>query len=236
MNALTDLLAQAASLAAEQTEAQEEVPSSFLSRVPIDDIWQFIADISWLEAVVFVAFGVIYLAYGWRVFKALVVINFAVLGMYLGIYLGGKLGSGLWGGIIGVCALGTLSYPFMRFGIAILGGMAGAVLGASFWRIIALPDPLIWAGALAGLVAGGLLAFSSYKTSIMLFTSLQGSMFVVIGMLALLNDYPNLGERLSVALNGHVFLLPALLVIPTFTGIFFQARLLKQESDWAMPE
>ena len=70
----------------------------------------------------------------------------------------------------------------------------------------------------------------------MLFTSLQGSALIVVGMLALLSDYPDLDRHLTDAVYAHVFLLPALLVVPTVSGIFFQARLLKQEANWAMPE
>ena len=232
MNAIMNMLAQT-ELAA---EGNNDIPPTFMGRFPLDDIWQFIANVSWLESAVFVAFGAIYLAYGWRIFKALVVINYAAIGLYLGIYLGEKLGSGLWGGIIGAFALGTSCYPFMKFAISLLGAMAGGVLGAALWRIMTLPDPLIWAGALAGLVAGGLLAFSSFKTSIMLFTSLQGSTLIVVGMLALLIDYPDLDRHLTDAVYAHVFLLPALLVVPTVSGIFFQARLLKREANWAMPE
>jgi len=233
MNPIMNILAQT-DLAAKSNN--NDIPQTFLGRFPLDDIWQFISNVSWLEAAVFVAFGVIYLAYGWRIFKALVVINYAAIGLYLGIYLGDKLGSGLWGGIMGAITLGTVCYPFMKFAISLLGALAGGVLGAAVWRIMTLPDPLIWAGALAGLVAGGLLAFSSFKTSIMLFTSLQGSTFIVVGMLALLSDYPDLNRHLTDAVYAHVFLLPALLVVPTVSGIFFQARLLKLESNWAMPE
>jgi hypothetical protein len=232
MNPIMNILAQT-DLAA---EGNNDIPQTFLGRFPLDDIWQFITDVSWLEAAVFVAFGAIYLAYGWRIFKALVVINYAAIGLYLGMYLGGKLGSGLWGGLIGAFTLGTACYPLMKFSISLLGALAGGVLGAALWRIMTLPDPLIWAGALAGLVAGGLLAFSSFKTSIMLFTSLQGSTLIVVGMLALLSDYPDLDRHLTDAVYAHVFLLPALLVVPTVSGIFFQSRLLKQEAKWAMPE
>jgi len=232
MNPIMNILAQT-DLAA---KANNDIPPTFMGRFPLDDIWQFIANVSWLESAVFVAFGAIYLAYGWRIFKALVVINYAAIGLYLGMYLGDKLGSGLWGGLIGALTLGTACYPLMKFSISLLGAMAGGVLGAALWRIMTLPDPLIWAGALAGLVAGGLLAFSSFKTSIMLFTSLQGSALIVVGMLALLSDYPDLDRHLTNAVYAHVFLLPALLVVPTVSGIFFQARLLKLESNWAMPE
>jgi len=236
MNQFMYMLAQAGPSGSQAGAENNDIPQTFMGRFPLDDIWQFIANVSWLEAVVFVAFGAIYLAYGWRIFKALVVINYAGIGLYAGIYLGGQLGSGLWGGIIGALALGVISYPFKKYAVSLLGAMAGGVLGAALWRIMTLPDPLIWAGALAGLVAGGLLAFSSFKTSIMLFTSLQGSTLIVVGMLALLSDYPNLGQHLTDAVYAHVFLLPALLVVPTISGIFFQTRLLKQEANWAMPE
>jgi hypothetical protein len=235
MNQLLYMLAQS-SPSGSNTGAEKDIPATFLGKFPLDDIWQFIANIGWMEAVVFMAFGAIYLAYGWRIFKALVVINFAGIGLCAGIYLGTKLGSGLWGGIIGAIALGAVCYPFKKYAVSLLGAMAGGVLGAALWRIMTLPDPLIWAGALAGLVAGGLLAFSSFKMSIMLFTSLQGATFVVVGMLALLNDYPKLGQHLTDAVYAHVFLLPALLVVPTVSGIYLQAKLLKLEANWAMPE
>jgi hypothetical protein len=212
-----------------------EIPSTFMGELPMNDIWDFIVNVSWLQAVVYVAFGIIYLIYGWRVFKALVVINFSIMGLFLGMTLGNKLGSPLWGGIIGTASLGICTWPFMKYCVAVLGAIAGAVLGAAIWRTATLPDPLIWCGALAGLIAGGFLAFSSFKNSIMLFSSLQGSVFMVIGILALLNDYPNFSTDLSNAVNQHVFLLPSLLIVPTIAGFLFQQKLLKKENDWALP-
>jgi hypothetical protein len=111
-------------------------------------------------------------------------------------------------------------------------------MGAAIWRVATLPEPLIWSGALAGLVAGGFLAFSSFKVSVMLFTSLQGAGFLAMGTLALLNDYPDptLSTRVSNAVYNHVFLLPLLLIIPTISGVIFQQMLLRHEDKWAMPE
>jgi hypothetical protein len=255
MNYLLQMLAQAAShasKAASQAAAAappplgpdgkpivtpvQTVPDSYFQNLPINDIWNFIVHTSWLQAVVFVAFGMIYLIYGWRIFKVLVIINFAMLGLFGGMHLGQKLGSPLWGGILGAIAMGVVSWPFMKYSVAVLGALAGAVVGGALWRTMTLPDPLIWCGALAGLVAGGFLAFSSFKVSIMLFTSLQGSMFVVIGMLALLAAYPEISAHISLAVYTNMFFLPLLLIVPTAAGIYFQQRLLKQEGEWAMPE
>ena len=78
MNQLLNMLAQN-NPSGSNTGAEKDIPATFLGKFPLDDIWQFIANIGWMEAVVFMAFGAIYLAYGWRIFKALVVINFAVV-------------------------------------------------------------------------------------------------------------------------------------------------------------
>ena len=233
MNLLLQILAQTGQSASGQ---EQEIPQTFLGHLPIDNIWQFVLDISWLHAVGLMAFGIIYLVYGWRIFKALVVINCVILGMAVGIHVGGRLGSSLWGGIIGAILTGMISWPFMKYSVAVLGGLAGAMLGGAVWRIVGLPEPLIWCGALLGLITCGFLAFSSFKIAIMLFTSLQGSTFVVIGILALLSDYPNLGESLTNVVYNQIFFLPVLLIVPTISGVLFQRWLLRNDADWAMPE
>ena len=232
MNMATQLLAQGAAV---QPPPQTMLPSLF-GRFQFDSFWQFIVNISWLQAVFAVAFGIIYLVYGWRVFKVLVVINLAIIGLFLGKYVGALLGSPLWGAIVGTFILGVFSWSFMKYAVAVLGGIAGAILGAALWRTGGLPDHLLDDGALVGLIAGGFLAFSSFRMSIMFFTSLQGSAFVVIGALALLNDYPDLGFRVTSAVQNSAYILPLLVLIPTFGGILFQKYLLSNEESWAMPE
>jgi len=241
MNLLMQVLAaqgemSAAPVPSETVSSAQSIPPEFFGRLPIEDIWQFIANVSWIQAVVFVTFGLIYLSYGWRMFKMLAVINSSMLGMFAGIYLGTKLGSALWGGIFGAFLSAIFSWRLLKYSVSVLGALAGTVLGAALWRIAALPEPLTWCGALAGLIAGGFLAFSSFKISVMLFTSLQGSVFLMIGILALLSDYPDLGARLTNVVYSKVFLLPMLLIVPTVIGIFFQQQLLKRENDWAMPK
>jgi hypothetical protein len=235
MNAFMQMLAQN-NTPVTPAPTDQTIPASFFGHLPVEDIWQFVNNVSWVHAVGFIAFGTIYLVYGWRVFKALVIINCAALGLFLGVHVGTRLGSSLWGGIMGTILAGIISWPFMKYSVAVLGGIAGAVLGGALWRVSALPEPLIWCGALVGLISGGFLAFSSFKVSVMLFTSLQGSTLVVIGALALLSDYPNLHESLTNVVYNKVFFLPILLIIPTIFGVFFQQWLLKNEAEWAMPE
>ena len=137
---------------------------------------------------------------------------------------------------MGALMFGAVSWPFMKYAVSALGAISGAVLGGALWRTIGFPPDLTWCGAMFGLVAGGFLAFSSFKMSIIFFTSLQGSAFLVIGVLALLHDYPNFGMRLSEAIASKVYLLPLTLVCPTFASIVFQQYLLRHEEEWTMPE
>jgi hypothetical protein len=236
MNVILSFLAQATPPPPppEAVEPQP-IPPTFVGRVPITDIWTFITNLHWVQAAVLIAFGAIYVVYGWRIFKALVVINFAALGLGAGLTLGDKLGSPLWGGLLGSVLLAVACWPFMKYSVAVLGALAGSLLGAALWRAIGLPDGLIWVGASFGLIAGGLLVFASYKVSILMFSSLQGSMLVMIGVLALLTEYPELGTRLTDAAYTHMAFLPLLILIPTGLGVLLQQKMLKQESEWAMP-
>lgn len=238
MNDILFMLAQSNPSAA-PSSAGPTLPApiaELLVRLQTDNLLQMVTHVGWLEAVVSIAFGAIYLSYGWRVFKALVAINIAGLGMFAGIFLGRQMGNPLWGGVAGTCIAALFSFPFMKYCVSILGGVAGTILCASLWRLINLPEEYLWCGALVGLIAGGLLVFSSFRISILFFTSLQGSMFIVIGALALITNFPEFGLRFTDLVNQRIFILPTLLIMPTFMGMAFQQRLLKRESNWAMPE
>ena len=215
--------------------APESIPPAFIGRFPLQEIWKFILDMRWPEAVVLIAFGMIYLIYGWRIFKALVVINFAIFGLAGGILIGKQLGSTLWAGLLGTALFGTISLPFLKYSVSVLGAGAGGVLGALLWRTAGLPEGLIWCGGMGGLIAGGFMAFSSFKVSIMLFSSLQGAMLVIVGVLSLFSALPQLTVQLTQAVYNHVALLPCLIMIPTMAGIYFQQRLIKMEAKWAIP-
>lgn len=229
MSTITSLLAQSSE------SSGISIPQIFAG-LSIENVWEFIVRFSWIQAIFALAFGVIYLIYGWRVFKPLVVINFAILGVFSGKYIGSLLGSPLWGAIMGCLILSAVSWPFMKYAVSVLGALAGAVIGLAISRSIGLPDSFLAFGVLIGVITGGLLAFSSFKVSIMLFTSLQGSAFMVIGSMALLHDYPSLSPFLTQAVTAKAFLLPLMLICPTVMGMFLQYYLLRHEEDWAMPE
>ncbi len=205
--------------------------------VPIDAIWNQITSLSWLEAITFISFGVICLMYGWRVFKVLVTICFALLGMLAGAFVSQQIsseGNPLFASLIGMGILGILSVPLMRWAVSILGAMSGGVLTSALWYAVGLSETYIWAGALVGIVAGGMISFIIFRIAVILFTSLWGAGLIVVGILALLFLYPHTSMQVDTLVHRHNWFLPAVLGVPTALGLFLQHRFVKSSKDWSV--
>jgi hypothetical protein len=200
--------------------------------VPVDFIWQQITELSWLQAVIAISFGVVYLLYGWRIFRILVVISFGLIGMFLGIFVGRQLGNEVWGGLVGLGVLAFVSVPLMKWAVCILGATAGGIMTGGLWYAFELPEMYIWAGAIIGVVAGGMISFIVLKAAVMLFTSLGGSIITVMGLLALLNMYEQTQVPPTTHIHDLVFeqnwFLPVALLVPTVIGIITQNAFVKK--------
>jgi len=204
--------------------------------IPLDLIWGQIAALSWLEAVLAISFGVVYMLYGWRIFKILVVICFGLIGLFAGIKVGQRFDSQILGAVVGLFLLAALSVPLMRWAVSLLGAVAGGILTAGLWYAFELPGQYILAGAAIGLIAGGMSSFVVFKIAVMLFTSFGGGVLTVTGLVALLYQYesmqsPPTGQVKDLFLNQNWFL-PVLLLIPTFIGIIIQNKLIKSSREW----
>jgi len=205
--------------------------------VPIESFWAYITSLNLVEAITFMSFGVVCLFYGWRVFKILVVISFALLGLFLGISVTDKivgLNSQLWGGLIGMGLLAVLSVPLMRWSVCILGAVAGGILSSGIWYACGLTERYILAGALIGMVAGGMISFIIFKVAVILFSSLGGSCLIVVGFLALLYLYPQTSERVEEIIFTKKWFLPTVLMAPTIIGFVLQNKFVKDSKDWNM--
>jgi len=205
--------------------------------VPVNEIWDQVISLNFLEALTFISFGAVCLLYGWRVFKILVIISFGLLGLGLGITIGNKIqgqNSQIWGGLIGLGVMAGVSVPLMRWAVSILGAVAGGLLTSGVWYAAGLPERFIWAGALVGIVAGGMISFIIFKIAVMIFSSLGGSVLIVAGLLALLYIYPQTKERIEELVFTNKWFLPVALMIPTAVGIIVQNKFIKGSKDWSV--
>jgi hypothetical protein len=202
---------------------------------------EFISSLEHVEivpSVLLVVCGVVYMLYGWKIFKALVILNALLLGLVLGSHLGGLLrrpDMPLYMAIGMGALLAMLAWPTMRYAVSIMGALAGSLLGYGIWQYVAhaTDNPEMtrygWAGALVGLVFLGLLAFVVFRVAVISWTSFQGAMMSVAGLVALLLKHHQFHANLQSALLGNVHLLPLLVGVPAGIGFIYQdAKMVKK--------
>lgn len=221
------ILAQAAESTMRTTQPAEE------GFVPINFIWNQVVELSLVEALAFICFGVVCLLYGWRIFKILVTLCFALVGLFGGLMINEKLvgGNGMWLGLMGVVMMGVLSLPLMRWGVSALGAVAGGILTGGIWYAFALPDKYIWAGALAGLIAGGMISFIVFKLAVVLFTSFGAGTLIVTAVLAILYAYFD-PDRVQTLVFDYRWFLPVAFLVPTLVGIIVQNKFISGSKEW----
>jgi hypothetical protein len=103
-----------------------------------------------------------------------------------------------------------------------MGGIFGVLLGASVWRSCGLDPKYAWSGGLTGMVFFGMLSFLLFRGSIMMFTSLQGSVMLIFGLLGLIYKYQDMAPRVNENLSLRPFLLPMFILVPATIGLIYQ--------------
>ncbi len=204
-------------------------------------LYELISEMHWLFAMLLLSVGVVYLLYGWRIFRTLVVISFGFIGMFLGMLSADKLSTNehalMWVGIIGMALFAAIAVPLMKWCVSILGAIAGGILTSGVWIALDLSDAYLPAGFIVGFIAGGLISFIMLKVAVMLFTSLGGSLITVTGLLALLYQYdvrvsdPMTFYTYNLILT-HPWFLPLAVIIPTVAGMLLQNKLIKHSPKW----
>jgi hypothetical protein len=235
MNLLT-ILAQTSKAPGHFVNNQADYGTKYVMQV-LDSIWQQATALTWEQAVVAIAFGIIPFMYGWRIYKLLTVIGFGLIGLYIGKWFGSQFNNQLIGAVIGTVLLTTVALPLMKWAVCVLGAVAGSIIAAGIWHACSLPQQFVWAGAMVGLVAGGMLSFIVFKFAVMLFTSFAGSSVIILGILGLIYRFetnvnnPATTHLNNLYYNNHWFL-PAVLIFFTLFGILIQYRFLKGSKEW----
>jgi len=214
--------------------AQQAAPAADTGVVPIQQIWSQITSLDLLEALTFISFGIVCLLYGWRVFKILAVISFALFGLWLGTFISNKVGqpgSPVISILLGI-VFAITSIPLMKYAVCILGAVSGGIVTAGLWYAATLPEAYIWAGALVGIVAGGMISFIIFRMSVILFSSLAGSILIITGTMAVFYLYAPTSGGLENLYFNHQWFLPLVLIIPAAFGVYMQNKLVKGSQNW----
>jgi hypothetical protein len=173
-------------------------------------------------AALLIALGVVYLLFGFKMFRVLMMLNAAALGAAIGISLGQKTEIGFALMVLCGFVAAAITWPMMKWAVAILGGLAGALLGASVWQTFGLDPHFAWSGALTGLVLFGLLSFIIFRGSVTMYMSLQGAAMLILGVLAMIFKYEQIAPKVTSTMTLKPFLLPMAVIIPAIIGMLYQ--------------
>ena len=223
-------------LAQENGEAPDAVIPNLFGRLDTLAHPEMLVDnlqkLSIISAAIFVTVGIVCLLQGYKLYKGVVIFMALALGWIVGHHLGKHIEAEF---VVATCLgvlLAVVAWPFMKYGVALAGALAGAFIGANAWSALAerinssgsvtLPPDAYWAGALIGLVLFGLLTFILFEWSIVLFTSVSGSVLAVIGILALLLQIPAWQEGLTKSLTANALVIPMLVIVPAVAGLVLQ--------------
>ena len=191
--------------------------------------WPAQADIlAWAQnmgpatAAMLILAGIIYLTFGIHLYRGLITLNAAVVGIFLGALIGARAGNQLAGAMVVGCLVAAITWPGMKYAVAIMGGIFGILLGASIWRAMGLEPQYVWAGGVIGLIFFGMLSFIIFRGSIMMFCSVQGAVMLVFGILGMLYKYQSVASLVSHNLSIKPFILPLAVFIPAVIGLIYQ--------------
>ena len=187
-------------------------------------------------ASVLVVVGALCVLNGYRWHKWVIIICAFLMGLVLGKLLSQQMGQSR----IVMAAIGLLfavaATPFLRYAVAIFGGLTGAFIGANAWSAFSDSPDSHLAGAAMGFIALGMAAFIMYRLVIVLFTSIGGGAMAVLGILTLMLHVPTWESAIRSSLQANNMLLPLLVTVTAVTGLVLQHSSIKagdQEAEKA---
>jgi hypothetical protein len=196
----------------------------------IDSAWaQLCLQHPAIAGLVLVPVGLAFLLYGYRVYKALVILVFALAGGLIGMVLGAYAGLGGTTSIIGMAGgalvLGLLAWPLHRVGWGVLGGIAFAFVFAGFADSAGVRgQEYMYLIAGGSFVLGLALTIWLFRPLLVVITSLVGAMFLAVGVLRLTSLRASFGERILEYLNANKYVLALAMLVLAGVGAIMQWR------------
>ena len=95
-------------------------------------------------------------------------------------------------------------------------------MGMVVWAYCDQPLDMAWAGGLVGLAVLGMLSFIWFKTTVILFTSIEGAALFVLGTCALILHYAPWQKTVSTSLDNKPIVIPLIITTIATLSLFWQ--------------
>ncbi len=168
--------------------------------------------------------GLVFLILGVKLYKSLVPISLAVVGLAIGLNVPVSGEPARWTcGLILAAALGIGSSYVNKLAVALLAGGWTGVFAASLAVTFGLPQRISLGIGVVFLLAVASLAMPLYQQVIAYVTSLQGSMLTIGGLIAVLHTFPAFWAGLRSIVVDNSFVAPFFVVSLTVMGYYLQS-------------
>ncbi|MGF1635143.1 MAG: hypothetical protein ACFCVE_14925 [Phycisphaerae bacterium] len=186
------------------------------------EVLRWAADMNPGVAALLLVAGIVYLLWGESQHKLLMSLNAAVAGAWLGAVSGSHFDAAVPAAFVFGFTFGAMTWPMMKYAVALSGGIFGFIVGMSVWRGIGLDPAFAPAGGATGLVFFGMLSFIVFRTSVIIFTSVQGSAMLIFGVLGLCYKSQEFAPLVTQAMTVRSFMIPLAIFIPAVVGLIYQ--------------
>jgi hypothetical protein len=187
------------------------------------DPWNTLRGIHPVEAGLMVVIGLAFLLYGFRIYKVLVILAYAIVGVYLGAMLAGAMNfNPLIGMIGGAIVLGVAAWPLYLIGWGVLGGAVLAGLAAMVTSTFTPSMTYVTIVAVLAGILGVVLTVLLMRPLIIIITSLLGAVLLVEAVLRLSLLAPAFGDQVVKALEVRPLAQAAVVAIPALLGLILQ--------------
>ncbi|MHC5111436.1 MAG: hypothetical protein ACYTHJ_16335 [Planctomycetota bacterium] len=163
--------------------------------------------------------GLALMVFGWRMWKACLVISFGLIGLGVGSYFGEGNPNQTFIAIGAGLLLGAVSYWPVNMSLAVLGGLIGSAFLMHTLEGMGLHGPVLWILSGTGLLGAGALAFINRQLVVIAVTAFEGSILLVSGIAAFVMTMPGL---YGVFESHGAFVVPFGLLVPTVMSCFYQ--------------
>lgn len=209
--------------AAFSAATQDKLFDALRHGIPQAELLQACRDMNPAAAVALIVAGIIFLMWGYYSFKILVTLNSLVIGGWIGGLIGDHAGAPIPAALIGGFTAAAVTWPLMKYAVAVMGGLLGTIIGMAAWRGSGIDANFTAAGGCMGMIFFGLLSFILFRTCVMMFTSLQGSLMLIIGILAVLYKFNAVdATALDARLSLSPLIMPMTFFFPAVAGILYQ--------------
>lgn len=173
--------------------------------------------------------GLVFMILGVKLYKSLIPISFAGVGLAIGVNVPVSGEVAQWAcGIILAAALGIGSSYVNKLAVALLAGGWTGVFAASLAVTFGLQQRISLGIGLVFLLAVASLAMPLYQQVIAYVTSLQGSMLTIGGLIAVLHTFPTFWAGLRTIVVDNSFVAPFFIVSLTVMGFYLQSAETRQ--------